>query len=338
MTAPSPILIPEGQYDRRKFIGSSNVAAIMGLAPEIGGHRYTSLDVYLAKLADSQDADAALSPDESLFLKRRKRWEGPVVEHLREEFDAEIVYTNRRARDPEVPFFAAEADWEWMVDPKVAVATGLDGRLIGTLQHGETKTVSPRAFGAKFGWGEPGTDQIPIHYWIQVQFSMAVWRREIAIVAALIGLDEMLFYVVHRADDDIAEMTAKCKAFWNDHVLLRIPPEPQTLSDLDRLYKNATPGMVVDGTSIVGSQAMRLRAIQGQIESLELEAEAAEFEVKRAMGSAEDLVVDGRKVFTWKESNFGYLDQESLKTNEKVIHKKYFLTGRRRVFKRMRSS
>lgn len=333
-----PIIIPEGKYDRRRFIGSSNVAAIMGLTPEINGRRYTALDVYLAKQAEDADDEEALAPDESLFLKRRKRWEGPVVEHLREEFDADIVHLNRRARDHFVDYFAAEADWEWGVDQSVASSLGIDGSLVGSLQHGETKTVSPRAFGQKFGWGEPNTDQIPIHYWTQVQFSLSVWRRDVAIVAALVGLDDMVFYVVHRNDDDIAQMRAACSKFWVENHLAKNPPEPLTLNDLDRLYKHASAGLAVDGTSAVGSQALRLRACLGEIEARQLEAEALEFEVKRVMGAAEEISVDGRRLFSWKETNWSRLDQSALKEKEKAIHKAYTISGRRRDFKRLRST
>lgn len=331
-----PRLIADADYDRRKFIGSSNVAAIMGLTPTINGQRYTALDAYLAKRAETLEEE----PDNArnLFLKRRKRWEGPVFEHLREEFQAEIVSTNLRYIDGDVPFFASEIDFEWKVDAASAEALGLDPKFIGTIQNGEVKTVSPRAFSQKFGWGEPGTADIPVNYQAQVMFGLSILQREVSIVAALLGLDEMIFYVIRRDESDIAQLREACCKFWHENVLAGVPPEPQTILDLDKLYSRSTVGMVADGTSTVGANALRLRSIYGEIDAREMEAELLEFEIKQEMKTAEELVVDGRKLFTWKESNWSRLDQTGLKEKEKAIYKKFMLSGRHRVFTSLRSA
>ena len=328
-----PTLIADKDFDRRKFVGSSNVAAIMGMTPTINGERYTELDVWAAKR--SAEEEQIMDPGQKLFLTRRKRWEGPVVEHLREELDAKVIATNRRWVDGDVPYFAAEIDFEWELDAASARAMDLPPDLVGTIQNGEIKTVSPRAYSGRYDWGDPGTEDIPIHYWLQVQFALSVTQRQVSVVAALVGLDDMVFYVIRRNDTDIPSIREKAQRFWVDHVLTGVAPEPQTLGDLDKLYPDSAPGLSVDGTTNVGSQALQLRAIYGQMEAFQLQADALEFDVKRAMGAHEKLTVDGKPIFSWKSQKWGRLDQDSLKLKHKEIHKEFYLTGTHRVFKRM---
>lgn len=319
--APAPIFIADEDYDRRKYIGSSNVAAIMGHGPQYDGVTQTAYGVYLAKTSPVREE---MEPERRKFLDRRKRWEPVVVQHVREEFDAEIIAVNRRYRDPLVEYFAAEIDWEWRDDD-------------GSIQNGETKTVHTMAFNERHGWGEPGTDEIPMHYYLQVQFGLAVTGRQRTAVAAFIGLDNVIFYRVERDEEDIALMRAECQRFWTEHVLAGVAPDPQTLPDLHKMFRKSN-GLVLPATDELASKAFRLRAIISQIEALDLEREALEFDVKWALKDHDELFVDGRKLLTWKEQNWARLDQESLKVRYPKIHREMMLSGRHRVFKALRST
>jgi len=329
------IVIPDEDYDRKLFIGSSNVAPIMGLGATYNGERYTAVDVYEAKIAEAAEQ---LPPDERLFLERRKRWEPVVVQMLREEFDAQVVAVNRRYRDPEVPYFASEIDFEWTVDAPAAASLGLDDSLIGSVQNGEIKTVSPFAFKEKFGWGDVGTGDVPIHYECQTQFGLGVTGREVCVVAAMVGLDNMLFYIVRRHDGAIVEMRETCSHFWTEHVLAKVPPEPQSIRDLTKLFAPPSDEAPYEADSDVGSKAYRYRAIASNIDALELERESLEFDLKRAMGKHDTLVVDGLKVITWKDQNFSRLDQSGLKEAHKDIYREFLRKGKHRVFKWLRSA
>lgn len=310
----------EGEPDRRRYIGGSNVAALMGVAPEFDGQRDTPLTVFLAKVGQGE---SAMPPEKRLFLNRRKRWEGPITEMLREEFDAEIVSVNRRLVDPEYSFMASELDFEWL-DPET-----------GLIENGEIKTVSPFAFKEKFGWGEPGTSDVPIHYYMQCMHGLGVTGRRKTMLAAMVGLDGMFFYPIARSEDLIADMRRVCYRFWMDFVLKGITPDPMSMGDLKTLFKSSTPGLSVAANSDIGSKALHLRGMRAQIDAIELEAIALEFDIKNAMKSAEKLTVDGRDVFSWKEQKWSMLDQTNLKIAEKEIWRKYLLSGTRRVFKPM---
>lgn len=315
-----PATIADADYDRRKFIGSSNAAALFGVAPTFSdGSRATPLTVWKAKTSEMPEE---LAPEKQLFLTRRKRWEPVVVEMLREEFDAEITSVNLRYVDPYLPFLAAELDFEWL-DPET-----------GMIEGGEIKTVSPFAFKEKFGWGEAGTEEVPIHYLAQVMHGMMVRGSRKAVLAAMVGLDSMVFYPIKRDEEMIADMRRVFLRFWNENVLANIAPTAMSMGDLKALYPTSN-SMSVKAEHPTGSQALRLRAIKGQIDALELEAEFLEFEVKLAMKENEKLLVDGRAVFSWKNQAWSMLDQSELKEKEPKIYRQFLKKGTRRVFKAM---
>lgn len=307
--------IEEKDYDRRAFIGSSNVAAIMKLSPTIGGETYTPYEVFLAKT--SKDVREEMQPQLKLFLERRKRLEPYAFQMLDEEFQAELFATNNRYIDPVLPYLCSEIDAESVVD--------------GEVTNIEVKSVSSRAFSEKFGWGSPGTNEVPIHYYLQVQHGLMVTGRRRAFVAALVGFDQMEFYPIERSEDDIAAIRFACQKFWTENVLANVPPEAQTLSDLSKMYR--TPNRAtVEATPEVGSQALRLRAIWSQMKAMEFEAEALEFDVKNFMKDAEELTVSGDRLCKWGPRKFAYLDQQGLKEKEPKLHKLYMISGTRRNF------
>lgn len=301
--------------DRRRFIGGSDAAAVMGF----GSFDYTPLKVYLSKISDEPEQ---LDAKTRLFLDRRKRWEPVVVQMLREEFDAEVTAVNLRYVDKEHEFLACEIDFEWR-DPN------------GETQNGEIKTVSPFSYGEKWGWGDAGTADVPIHYAAQVQHGLMVTGRKVTILAAMVGLDNMIFYRIERDDEVIAEMRTEEVRFWNEHVLKKVPPAAQTIADLHKLYKTSTKDLSVSANSEIGSKALRLRAARANIEAIQLEMESLEFDIKLEMKDAEKLLVEGRSVFSWKDQNWARLDQESFKIKEPKMYREFYITGRHRIFKPM---
>lgn len=319
VTRSAPILMEDADPDRRRFIGGSDMAAIMGLGATYDGEQQTPYTVYRKKTADER---GEMDPARKKFLERRKRWEGPIVEMLREEFDTEVVNINRRYVDGDYNYLAAEIDFEW-VDQD------------GVVQNGEIKTVSPFTWGGKSGWGEPGSGDIPVHYEAQVQHGLGVMNRKKCAVAAMVGLDSMVFYMVERNDDVIFEMRRRAHVFWRDAVLAKKVPDAQTLGDLRGIYSNVTAGVTVEGTGDVALAALRLRGLRGQMAALQMQADADEFMVKQHMKDAEFLTVEGKKIFSWKESDYTILDQQLLKLEHKDVHKACVKRGRRRVFKGM---
>lgn len=322
----SAVLKDVGELDRRTYIGGSDAAAILGLDP----YNRTPLTVYLAKRGEL--VAGTPDPERELFLRRRKRWEEPIVAMLREEFGGEIIAMNARYIDPELDFLAAEIDFEWADSD-------------GVIQNGEIKTVSPFAFNEGAGWGDAGTDQVPIHYHCQVLHGLGVTGRQVCILAALAGLDTMVFYRIERDDETIASMRARMAEFWRGNVVAGVAPEPITLTDAGRLW-NRRNGRPVELDDEAATALEGLRGLRQDIKNLEgVEAELALVvaqAVCRAWGAekAEDLPEDnavlthnGKVIAKWARGKGAYLDQKRLAAEHPAIKKAYTVETAFRTFR-----
>lgn len=305
------VVIPEG-HDRRKFIGGSDAAAVLGFS-----NFRTPYDVYLSKTSDTPEE---MDPGKKKFLERRKRWEPVVVQMLKEELEAKIVNTNLRYQDREHEFLAAEIDAE----------AEEEGEIINV----EVKTVSPFAYGERFGWGEPGSGDVPIDYEAQVQHGLGVTGRKKAILVAMVGLDNMYFYPIQRDEKTLGIMRAGLVSFWTNYVLAKKAPDPKRMTDVEKMYKVAKEGLVVVARPEVAAQALELRAINEQIDALKARGDLLEFLVKQAMGEAESLEVEGKKLVTWKEQGWTRLDYAAMKADR--VYSNYARSGTQRVFKTLK--
>lgn len=101
---------------------------------------------------------------------------------------------------------------------------------------------SPR-FADLFEWGEPGTDEVPEPYLLQVAWGLMVTGRQRGIVAALIG-GELRLYNIERNLDLERKMLDAAKRFVDQHVIPGVPPAPTFGDDaaiLKRHPKNEKP-------------------------------------------------------------------------------------------------
>jgi len=312
-----------GEIDRRTYIGGSDVAAIMGL----GAYGATPLTVYLKKIGESVDE---MDPKQKLFLERRKRWEAPIVEMLKEEFDGNIVAMNQRYVDQEYPFFAAEIDWEW-----------LDG---GAKQNGETKTVSPFAFGENQGWGDPGTSDYPVHYAAQNMWGLGITGRQSCILAAMVGLDTILFYRLERDENVIAEMRQRCRDFWLNNVMKRIPPEPVSYEDCLKLTLRMR-GKPVEINDAIATRLEQLRQIRATNKSNEGAESEIKFDILNYIRKAwlleptveiadnAVLLRDGQKIASYNAQSSTRIDSERLRNEKPEIARAYSKTNSTRVLR-----
>lgn len=323
VSAPAHALavLSEGA-DRRTWLGGSDAGAIMGVGAKFGGEQQTPYTVWLKKTSEKREE---LDPQKEKFFRRRKRWEPVIVEMLREEFDAEIVSVNQRYTDLEHPFLAAEIDFEWR-DPAD-----------GSIQNGEIKTVSPFAFGENQGWGEAWTDEVPIYYVAQCMHGLGVMRRRTCILAAMVGIDNMIFYRVERDDETIAGMREKCIKFWNEHVLPRIPPDPHTMDDMMALFARVN-GRPVECAPEIVDKLHQLAEIRASIKAYELDKDTVTFEiadyVRQQWGITDPqtpaqlidnalLMRGGAQIGSWKKQRGASLDQKRFREEHPDLHAGY---------------
>lgn len=161
------------QIERRKFgIGGSECAMALGLSK-----RKTALELYLEKRGE-------VVPE---FEETEEQWWGRMLEPIVRQKYAErtgrvVRLPEDTLRHPEHEFMLAH------VDGVTDDGRGYEGK---TAFH-------------SIGWGEEGTDEIPIDYLMQTQHYMVVTGLPVFDVASLIGRRFALYEV--KADAELQQM------------------------------------------------------------------------------------------------------------------------------------
>lgn len=201
--------------DRRSYIGSSDIAAVLGISPW-----KTPVDLYFEKIAEDTPLD-----NDTAILRRGRRLEPVILEILQEDFDFWVVDRNRRIVHPEFSFLAAEQDFVYS-----AIVSPDGGRMDA---HGEIKSVGFN----RAGWGESGSQEVPSYYIAQAMYASAIAQAPELTVAASFSFDDTRTY---RFDYDAVlgdALIEKARSFWVDHVLAKVPPAAITADDTKTLLK-----------------------------------------------------------------------------------------------------
>lgn len=279
MNAPEQIIIP----DRSKFLGGSDVAAILGVSKW-----KTPFQLYQEKIGAFVEE---VTPAKQKIFDRGHRWEPVVVEMLIDELQSrghtvEIIARNARYRDTEFPFLACELDLELLID--------------GEEVNGEMKTVHP--FAAK-DWGEAESDEIPIYYAAQVMHGLMIKPRRRAVVAALIGADDLRIHWLERDDETIAGIRAQEIEFW-ERIQNGNPPDPTDPEDVKWLYQR-DGGTAIEADDELVMQCQQLKDMKAGAKDLEGQIELLATRIKARMGTAATLLYRGQPIATWKNNKDG---------------------------------
>ncbi len=266
----------EWLQNRRSGIGGSDAGAIMGVNPYM-----SALDLYNDKLGITPPKD--LSDNQAVHF-------GNVLEDVVAQ-----EYTRRtgiKVRRRNAQF--AHAKYPWML-------ANIDRDVVGEPMLLECKTAG--AYFKKDEWGPSGTDQVPMHYYIQCAHYMCVMGYERADLAVLIGGRDFRIYHIEK-DKELEEMLIEKEAnFWNNHVLKQIPPEPETKSDIEQLY-GIDDGTSVEANISVETSVIELNAVKEEIKRLKGEQDRLETNIKGFMKEHTTLVdATGSPLATWKASS-----------------------------------
>ena len=253
-------------------IGGSDAPAVAGLDPWQSPYQ-----LWLRKRGE-------LEPPE---LNEPMRW-GTLLEPLvAQEYSRRTGFAVHKP----VELLRSEA-YPWMIGHVDGIA--LDGeRLL------ECKT-------ARFarGWGEPGSDEIPLHYAVQVHHYMIVAEARVCDIAVLIGGSDFRIYTVE-ADRDIAEiLIAQQRDFWN-RVREGEPPDPINVEDAVRRWGAFDVAGKVEAGDVERAAVYELRSCKTIRDDLAQREDAAKTIVLRALADQGDALVDdlGNVLATWRLDN-----------------------------------
>lgn len=269
---------------RRLGIGGSDAAAILGAS------RYkTRADVWLDKTGRAADIEE----------NEPMHWGNVLEPVVRNE------YVARTGRDVTQPPMMASEHFPWML----ANLDGVSGDRIL-----EIKTARNDA-----GWGEPGSDEIPLEYSAQVHHYMIVTGLVMADVAVLIGGSDFRIYTVEADRELHLAMIDREREFWH-LVETDTMPEPVDAREVQALFAKDN-GATVQASEAVYLACQRLKSVKDNLKQIDAEKDLLEGQIKLAIGEAAALELDGMTLATWKAAK----DSSRFDTDAfKVAHPELF--------------
>jgi putative phage-type endonuclease len=278
---------------RRKGVGGSDAAAIVGLSPW-----RTSLEVYLDKIGE-------LVTDETPDMRRGTLLEPVVLQMYADETGRFVHKPSGIITNPKMPFALANLD-------------GIASDVIAV----EAKTARTHT-----GWGEPGTSDIPLVYLCQVQHYLMVSELSHADVAVLFGDFEFAIYPVE-PDPEFQSMLMELEAAFWEMVKSRTPPDPVSAEDVRRRWPKAKFLAGIPATETDRDVAQLVVQVKEHIASCEQWQENAEAYLKARIGENDALLYGEEPIATWKNTKgrTGF-DKARLKTDHPELFDQYITTG-----------
>lgn len=282
--------------ERRKGVGGSDIAAIMGLSPWKTAYR-----VYQEKRKEIAEwqGDATTDWGQRLEPAIRQWYSDQTGRCVR--LPEKIIFNTR------YPFMLASLDG-FTDDPRgVEIKTARSGK----------------------GWGEPGSNEIPDYYMLQVQHYMVVTGFPVFDVPVSIGGSSPELYEVP-FDPELGEMIIEAAAAFWQRVVDGNPPEPISYSDAVQRYGLST----TTGAVLAPAKAIDWIGALKAVRSKKDELEAAEEEIKGnliiTLGDKGDTLVDadGSPLITYKlGKGRTTFDAKALERDMPEIYQKYLKTG-----------
>lgn len=286
-------------------IGCSEVAAALGVSPW-----KTAIELWLEKTGRTESAELT----GMLRIDLGNKLEQVVADLYMERFGVKVIRDNREYLHPELPLVGH-----------------IDRRVLGRRAGLEIKTSLGR-FVSGDDWGEEGTDQIPIHYLVQVMGYLMLTRYESWDVAVLLAGPEFRVYTVRPDHEAFDAIQTGVKIFWR-HIETDMPPAVTTLTDAARRWPLSTENRVValpDHSHTV----RELRQLKTTMAAMEKEADNLELSLKTFMENSDLLVdTDGKKLCSWKTEHRKTIDTARLKTERPDVAAQYTRETKSRTFR-----
>lgn len=295
------IRVPDGDRAawldvRRKGIGGSDVAAIMGLSKYRTPYEVWAEKTGLADPADISDRPAV-------------KWGNilePVVggEYAENHPDRKVRRVNAVLRSLSAPFAQASLDYE-VRDPELGW---------GVL---EIKTAGLRV-------ADDWAEGVPVYYQTQIAHYMRVTGRQFADVAVLIGGSDYREYRIMRDEEDIRAVTGAVDHFWQKNVEKRqAPPVMGGMGEASAIFSAGNPsdGEIETAEGVPVEVADYIVAMEEEKRAKE-ELDRAKNALKVRIGHAKGLVCDEGRV-SWVRMSKTRFDSKRFRADNPEAYKEY---------------
>lgn len=252
---------------RRSTLGASDAAAVLGVS------RWRKrIDVWAEKVGISE-----LDPSDTPQQAYGRILEPILVRWAGEEIPAKIRRNSKSRRHPVHRFISATPD-------------GIGSAIV------EAKTAR-----SKEGYGEEGSDEIPIDYKVQAVVQAEIFDAPKVYVPVLFSGEGWppTLYVVQPSKKERAAVVEALVEFWTEFVVPRV--EPDELSDeyVRARWKTSEPGKELVATDEIVALVERYRLAFQNKKAAEAAVEELSTILRHRMGDAEKLVHPWGS-FTWK--------------------------------------
>jgi len=258
------------QEARRKYIGASEVPAIVGCCPF-----KSKLEIWASKMGMPYEAGAQADIGH-LF-------EGPLLRHYEQLNGVTVAYKGTLHR-PEAPWMAATPD----------------GIVEASRRNVQVKVVGQHM---AHHWREG----VPEYVQVQVQWEMWVADCADTHVVACVGGTDYQEHLVQRDEEMIDLLIGACGDFWRDYVLTGTMPEVDGSEEAKRVlrwkYKSRTAGFEVAGPEMV-SLAREYLELGEKLDELKQQREMIGNIIRVTIGHRDGLRWDGGTI-TWTPNKLG---------------------------------
>lgn len=270
--------------DRRKGIGGSDVATILGL------NKYKS--VYQLWLEKTDQIEVTSAQSEAAY------WGNTLEEVVAEEFSKrtgkKVRRRNRVFEHSKYPFLRANIDRD----------------IVGENAVLECKTANQYLANE---WDE---DEIPIQYICQVQHYMNVLNLDYVYFAVLIGGQKFIWKKMERDQELIDMITEKLVEFWTENVEKGIEPAIDGLkatSDfLTQRYLD-TDDNQTELNTLFDEKIANLARLKSDKKIIEENITLLENELKQALGKSDATIgITPNNIVSWKKTQSKRLDKKKL--------------------------
>ena len=327
---PEPAAPIDGS-DRSRYLGSSDIAATMGLSPW-----RTPLEVQLEKLGE-------IPPQETNDAMRFGTLMEPYIrEAYRQRFGCAVIRAQDFVQHPQHKFLGTHLDG-------VAILPSGKEELV---EIKTTKALVEYDTDTMEGWGVEGSDAIPQGYQCQVQDTLGLTGLDVAKVVVLEKclldwsklsvllhaqetdrivkyiMDLLVIYVIERNPRLVASIFAHGIKWWTEHIIQRQPVAPVSTKEaaMKSLAWADTKGGVLEATDFLLAADAKAREAKRDADAAEKRLEAAKFDIMDALDKAQaDTLVDahGNVLRTWRSNQKNLIDLNRLRAEAPEIAKRF---------------
>ena len=286
---------------RRKGIGASDVAGIVGVSPWA-----SPFSVWADKAGLTSDSE----PTDAMRL-------GTLVEPLLAD-----LFTERTGhRVGAIQQRCVHPVRKWM-------RCTLDG-----MRFDGAEPLGPVEMKWSKDSAKQWADEIPTHYRIQAAWQCAITGHKsmwFAVIHVDFGRPQFEIYPYTPDPGDIAWLIEKAEAFWTDHVLTGVPPEGDATTATEDAIRDVWGWVSDPNGEIEADDDIGLLACMASLKSAKTarkNAEAVERDAKNKLrirlGDREVITVGGKPAVSWRAQSQSKLDTERLKNEQPDIYEEF---------------